>query len=116
MHSLPPFLIILTAAIVGTLQLRKARRFIGRKRYLSLGIAASNFVTSATIGLVLVFQGFQWPGPGLLIAASILLAIALWCAALIWEGPAEQEDRLTYIVTIVLMGAAVLAGIAVGPE
>lgn len=103
MEYVPAILLTLIAATVGTLQLRKARRFDGLKRKLALGVSVSNYVTTATFVLLFLFQGFDWPGFALVIAASILSSIALWTASLIWTGPAEKEDRQVFVATSALM-------------
>ena len=113
-NLMPMITFTLIAITVANLQLRKARRFEGLKRRLAFGVMASNTVTAGTIAVVVIFQGFDWPGPGILIVASILLSIALWTASLIWAGPAEKEDRLVFLATVGLMGLTVLSALLIG--
>lgn len=113
MEYIPTLHLIAIALSVCALQYRKAQRFDGMKRKLSLGVSLSNAVTALALALVLVvaFQGGNWPGFGLVIIASILLSVALWTGALIWTGPAEPEDRRVFQVTFGLMGLLVLTTI-----
>ena len=110
-----PFLFYgLTGIYVSAQLTRKARRVEGTGTHLSMAAAA----TAGIVGLVALFvfftQGFDLPGPGLIMIPSTMLSVAFWTASLIWAGPATREDRLVFTGTIILTVLMFISGPILG--
>ncbi len=98
-----PFLFYgLTGIYVAALLSIKTASPEAKGKLLSVGAA----LTSAIVGVIALFvffaQGFDLPGPGVIMITSTLLSVVFWTASLIWAGPATREDRLVFTGTIIL--------------